>query len=69
MIIVMHCNINLFLGSLSKVDCEDISSYLNCKLILSKNMCEKYGYFCCKTCRTAGFNVRFERKKSKKSNN
>jgi hypothetical protein len=41
-----------------KIDCEDKSSYNNCKLVVSKGLCYKFAKHCCKTCKQAGFDIR-----------
>jgi hypothetical protein len=38
-------------------DCEDKSSYTDCKLIVSETLCSKWGKYCCRSCREAGFDV------------
>ena len=42
----------------AQVDCEDTSSYTHCKLVVVKGLCNKWGQFCCKSCRQAGFIVK-----------
>lgn len=41
-----------------KIDCEDKSSYNDCKLVVSKGLCFKWAKFCCRTCRQAGFDIK-----------
>ncbi|CAF0864587.1 unnamed protein product [Brachionus calyciflorus] len=41
-----------------KIECEDKSSYNNCKLVVSRGLCGKFAKYCCKTCKQAGFTVK-----------
>lgn len=37
-------------------ECEDRSSYHNCRLVVLKGWCARFSKYCCKTCKQAGFN-------------
>jgi hypothetical protein len=41
------------------VDCDDTSSHTHCKLVVMKGLCSKWGKFCCKSCRQAGYTIKF----------
>ncbi|RNA30102.1 papilin isoform X1, partial [Brachionus plicatilis] len=36
-------------------ECEDRSSYNNCRLVVLKGWCARFSKYCCKTCKQAGF--------------
>lgn len=42
---------------IKEVPCEDLSSYLNCRLLVKRKLCNKYGVYCCKTCLMSGYNI------------
>lgn len=36
-------------------ECEDRSSYNNCRLVVQRGWCAKFAKYCCKTCKQSGF--------------
>jgi len=38
-----------------QIDCDDTSSYTDCQLVVARSLCVKWGKFCCRTCRLAGY--------------
>jgi len=44
----------IFLGD--EDECEDLASYSNCHLVVkTQSLCIKWGKFCCRSCKQAGY--------------